>query len=81
MHPLEPLKVYRLEDVEKLINNPDFDAKPSNMDSMNQILKFFFEISRFDLSDLKQVEQLFFALKRLCLNLFSLAANQSVSGD
>nr|CAH8838556.1 unnamed protein product [Trichobilharzia regenti] len=39
LHPLEPLKVYRLEDVEKLINNPDFDAKPSNMDSMNQILK------------------------------------------
>ncbi|CAH8494076.1 unnamed protein product [Heterobilharzia americana] len=39
LHPLEPLHVYRLEDVEKLVRDPTFDAKPSNMDSMNQLLK------------------------------------------
>ncbi|CAH8498725.1 unnamed protein product [Schistosoma guineensis] len=39
LHPLEPLGVYRLEDVEKLVREPTFDSKPSNMDTMNQILK------------------------------------------
>ncbi|KAH8861063.1 Phosphatidylinositol 3-kinase catalytic subunit type 3 [Schistosoma japonicum] len=39
LHPLEPLGVYRLEDVEKLVREPTFDAKPSNMDTMNVILK------------------------------------------
>ncbi|CAL8095993.1 unnamed protein product [Calicophoron daubneyi] len=39
LHPLEPMGVHRLEDVEKLIRRPEFDAKPSGMERMNKILK------------------------------------------
>ncbi|THD23175.1 Phosphatidylinositol 3-kinase [Fasciola hepatica] len=39
LHPLQPLGVRKFEDLEKVVRNSDFDAKPKNMEQMNKILK------------------------------------------
>ncbi|KAG5452089.1 Phosphatidylinositol 3-kinase catalytic subunit type 3 [Clonorchis sinensis] len=51
LHPLEPLGIRRLEDIERIVRDPKFDSKPVGMDQLNKIMKTNIAASRDELFD------------------------------